>query len=117
MKIKTGPSRKTSFPSLRKEDRVHVLSGKDKGKEGRILKVDRSNQRIIFEEINKIKKSVKPNQTNPQGGFIERENFLNVSKVMLVCPSCHKPTRVGHSVVSDGRKVRVCRQCDEHIDK
>ncbi len=117
MKIKSMVTRSQSFPSLRKNDKVRVLSGKDRGKEGLILKIDRSNNRIIVEDVNKITKTVKPNQTNPQGGFITRENFLGVSRVMLICPLCHKPTRVGHAILSDGKKVRTCRHCQEHIDK
>jgi large subunit ribosomal protein L24 len=106
-----------NFPPLRKNDRVKILSGKDKGKEGQVLKVDRTNNKIIVEDINKITKAVKPDQKNPQGGFVVKENFLNVSKVMVICPSCKKTTRISHIILPTGKKVRSCKQCSEHIDK
>ena len=117
MKIKNSRQTQSSFPSLRKNDKVMVLSGKDKGKEGLILKVDRFSNKVIVENVNQIKKAIKPDQNHPQGGIVTRENYLGVSKVMLVCPGCHKPTRVSHSILSDGKKVRVCKHCQEHIDK
>ncbi|MHB1606722.1 MAG: 50S ribosomal protein L24 [Leptospirales bacterium] len=117
MKIKTTPAKSQSFPSLRNKDLVRVLSGKDRGKEGKILKVDRMNNKVLVEDVNKITKAVKPDQSHPQGGFIVRENYLGVSRVMLICPRCQKPTRVGHQFLADGKKVRICRHCQEHIDK
>lgn len=108
---------KPNFPSIKKNDKVKVLSGKDKGKEGQVLRVDRGNNKIIVEDINKITKAVKPDQKNPQGGFLVKENFLNVSKVMIICPSCKHTTRVKHTVLSDGKKVRACIHCSEHLDK
>lgn len=117
MKIKSNRAKSQSFPSLRNKDLVRVLSGKDRGKEGKILKVDRTNNMVLVEDVNKITKAVKPNQSNPQGGFLIRENYLGVSRVMLICPRCQKATRVGHKFMSDGKKVRVCRHCQEHIDK
>jgi|UniRef100_A0A7C3R3F6 large subunit ribosomal protein L24 len=117
MKIKNSSQRKQSFPALRKDDKVKILSGKDKGKEGLILKVDRSANRVIVENVNQIIKAIKPDQNHPQGGFLTRENYLGASRVMLICPSCHKPTRIAQSILSDGKKVRVCKHCQEHIDK
>ncbi|MHB1731584.1 MAG: 50S ribosomal protein L24 [Leptospirillum sp.] len=108
---------KPNFPAIKKNDKVKILSGKDKGKEGQVLRVDRGNNKLIVEDINKITKAVKPDQKNPQGGFLVKENFLNASKVMIICPSCKKTTRVKHVVLADGKKVRSCIHCSEHLDK
>lgn len=108
---------KPNFPSIKKNDRVKVISGKDKGKEGQVLKVDRIGNKVLVEDVNKITKAIKPDQRNPQGGFLVRENPLNASKVMVVCPTCKKATRIQHQTLSTGKKVRVCKKCSEHIDK
>ena len=106
-----------SFPSLKKDDMVVVTVGKDKGKTGKIIKVDRDHHRVFVENCNMIKKTVKPSQTAPQGGFIERENFLNASNVMIECPQCRKPTRIAHKILETGKKVRACKKCHELIDQ
>lgn len=105
------------FPPLRKGDVVLVTVGKDRGKSGKIIKVDRDHHRVFVEKVNMQKKAVKPNQAFPQGGFLERENFLNASNVMVECPHCHKPTRVGHRILETGKKIRVCKKCKELIDQ
>ena len=106
-----------SFPTLKKEDKVLILSGKEKGKSGKIIRVDRLKHRVYVENLNMIKKTVKPNQNAPQGGFIEKENFINASNVMVECPQCNKPTRISHRILESGKKYRVCKKCNEIIDK
>ncbi|MCE5201982.1 MAG: 50S ribosomal protein L24 [Synergistaceae bacterium] len=102
---------------IKKGDRVRVISGKDAGKEGKILKRDIQKETVIIENINMITKSVRPNQKDPRGGLIKKEAAMHACKVMLVCPSCGKATRVGRAYLDSGKKVRVCKQCGEIIDK
>lgn len=106
MRVKTG---------LKKEDKVKVIAGKDKGKIGKILKVDRKENRVIVENINKVKRHVKPNMQNRQGGIIEKEASIHTSNVMLLCSQCMKPVRISHKILEDGKKVRVCNKCNEVI--
>ncbi len=101
---------------VKKNDRVKILSGKDKGKEGKVLKVFPSTGKIIVEGINYVKKHQRPTDKNPQGGIVRQEAPIYASKVMVVCPSCGKPTRIRKGYLEDGRKVRVCKKCGEVID-
>ncbi len=102
---------------LRKGDRVYIVSGKDKGKEGKILRRDVAKDTIVVENINIVTKSSRPNQKNPRGGFLKMEAPINASKAMLVCPSCGKPTRIARAFLDSGNKVRVCKKCGEVVDK
>jgi large subunit ribosomal protein L24 len=103
---------------IRKNDTVAVNTGKDRGKRGRVLKVIPGGNRLIVEGVNMIKRHTRPNpQRNIQGGIIEREAALHASNVQLVCPECGAPTRIGHRVLGDGRKVRICRKCEGVVDK
>ena len=102
---------------VKKGDRVKVLCGKDKGKEGEILRAIPQKQRVVVEKVGLIKKAMRPTQQNPQGGIITIEAPIHVSNVMLICPTCGKPTRVGHAVNDEGKKVRVCKKCGKDIDK
>jgi large subunit ribosomal protein L24 len=103
---------------LRKNDNVLVITGKDRGKRGRILKVIPETNRLVVEGVNMIKRHMKPNPgRNIKGGIVEREASMHVSNVQLVCPECGAQTRVGHKLLGDGRKVRVCRKCDGVVDK
>lgn len=102
---------------LKKGDKVLVISGKDKGKEGNILKRDVERDLVIVENVNVVTKSVRPSQKNPQGGLQKLEAPLRASKVMFVCPSCGKATRLGRAFLDNGRKVRVCKKCGEIADK
>jgi|SRR3954462_6420457 len=108
--------------SLRKNDNVLVITGKDRGKKGRILKVVPSKKtgqvRFVVEGVNLIKRHTKANPgKNVKGGIVEREASLHSSNVQLVCPECGAQTRVGHKMLGDGRKVRVCRKCEGVVDK
>jgi large subunit ribosomal protein L24 len=103
---------------IRKNDNVVVITGKDRGKRGRVLKVVPDNNRLIIEGVNLIKRHTKPNpQRGIKGGVMEREAALHASNVQLVCPECGKPTRLGKKILGDGRKVRVCRKCEGVVDK
>jgi large subunit ribosomal protein L24 len=103
--------------SIKRNDTVEVISGKEKGKRGKVLIVLRDKQRVIVERVNFIKRHQRPTQKVRQGGIIEREGSLHVSNVMLVCGKCGKPTRTGSQELADGRRVRVCKRCNEIVDK
>jgi large subunit ribosomal protein L24 len=103
---------------IKKNDTVTVMTGKDRGKQGRVLKVLPENNRLIVEGVNFIKRHTKPNpQRQIKGGVIEREASLHASNVQFVCPECGKPTRLGKRILGDGRKVRICRKCEGVVDK
>jgi large subunit ribosomal protein L24 len=101
---------------LKKNDKVKVIAGKDSGKIGKVLKVNRKKQRILVENINVVKRHQKPTAQNRQGGIVESEALLDWSNVMLMCNKCVKPVRVKMQELEDGKKVRVCRKCNEQID-
>ena len=100
--------------SIRKDDLVVVLSGKDKGKQGKVLGTVPGSLKVVVEGINMVTCHVKPRKQGEEGGIIQRETPIYASKVMLVCPKCGKPTRVGHTVI-DGEKVRACKKCGAAI--
>ena len=103
---------------IRKNDTVLVITGKDRGKRGRVLKVLPDKNRLIVEGMNVIKRHTKPNPgKNIKGGIVEREAPLALSNVQLVCPECSNRTRVGRQRLDDGRRVRICRKCKGVIDK
>ena len=103
---------------IRKNDNVLVITGKNRGARGRVLRVDPLRNRLVVEGVNMIKRHTKPNpQKNVPGGIVEREASLHASNVQLVCPECGKQTRVGRKVLGDGRKVRICRKCEGVVDK
>lgn len=101
---------------IKKNDTVMVIAGKYKGKKGRVIRVMPSEEKVIVEKINIVKKHMKPSKKYTQGGIIEKEAPLHISKVMLLCPKCEKPTRIGAQVLADGSKVRVCKKCKEVMD-
>ncbi len=100
---------------IKVNDTVVMLSGRDKGQTGKVIKVDRANNKLIVEGLNKIFKHVKKSQRNPQGGRLSRESFIDASKVMLVCPKTGKPTRIGVRVLADGSKERYSKKSGETI--
>ena len=96
-------------------DTVVVLSGKDKGKQGKVLQVSPKERKVIVEGLNIATKHVKPRRQGEQGGIVEAEAAMYACKVQLVCPKCGKATRIGHKILEDGSKVRVCKSCNEEI--
>lgn len=107
---------KKNVLNVRKGDTVKVLKGKDSGKEGKILRAIPETNRVVVEKINMMKKAMRPTQQNPQGGISSMEAPLHASNVMLVCPQCKKPTRVGHRIDDANKKHRVCKKCNKDID-
>jgi len=104
--------------SIRRNDNVVVLAGKSKGRTGRVLRVFRAEGRAIVEGVNFVRKHTKANpQKNIKGGILEREAPVDLSNLMPVCGECGKPTRVGHKILEDGKKVRACRRCGGVLDK
>jgi large subunit ribosomal protein L24 len=103
---------------IRKNDQVLVTTGKDRGKKGRVIRVVPEKNRLIVEGVNLIKRHTRPNPAkNIKGGVVQREASLHASNVQLVCPECGAQTRIGHRVLDDGRKVRICRKCGGVVDK
>jgi len=101
---------------IRRNDTVKVITGRDKGKEGRVLRVFPNDAKILVEHVMMVKKHVRPNpQRNIKGGIAEQESRIAISNVQLVCPTCG-PVRIGHEVRGD-RKVRVCKKCGTTLDK
>ena len=100
--------------NIKKDDKVVVPSGKDKGKQGKVLVADPKAMKVIVEGVNVATKHQKPRKQGEEGGIIKVETPLYAAKVQLVCPKCGKGTRVGHKI-ADGKKVRVCKKCGEEI--
>jgi len=103
---------------IHKNDTVLVIAGNARGKTGKVLKMFRDERRVIVEGVNIIKRHSRPSQKNPQGGIMQKESSISAANVMVICPKCNKPSRVGRKPVSDsttGRKhmMRVCRNCEE----
>ncbi len=102
---------------IRKGDTVMVVAGRERGKTGKVLTLDPSTGHVTVEKLNMIKRHTKPNQKARQGGILEREAPLAISNVMLYCANCQKPVRVGIKVSEDGRRMRICRKCQEVLEK
>ena len=107
---------------LKKEDTVRVISGRDKGRTGRVLQVNRETGKVLVEHVSMIKRHTRPNPAKQvKGGIAERESPINASNVMIVCPGCNKAVRVAHhvDVVAGGksRRTRVCRKCGQTLDR
>ena len=101
---------------IKKDDKVKVIAGKDKGKVGKVLKVSGKKNRLLVENINVVKRHTKPSAQNRQGGILESEALIHWSNVMLMCNKCIEPVRVKTKTLDDGKKVRICRKCSEIID-
>ena len=101
---------------IRKNDNVLVIAGKDRGKQGKVRIAYPKKNRVLVDGINFIKKHARATGQARQAGIIEREESIDVSDVMLLCGKCNQPTRIGSRFLGDGKKVRVCRRCNEVID-
>lgn len=102
---------------VKKGDTVFVITGKDKGKKGRVIAAYPKKNKVLVEGINMVKKHAKPTQANPQGGIINQEAPIHVSNVMLVDPKTGEPTRVGYKILENGKKIRIAKKSGEPIDK
>jgi large subunit ribosomal protein L24 len=111
-----GKNEKFRILPVKAEDQVEILAGKDKGKRGKILRTIPSQNKVLVEGLNQVKKTVRPTQTNPQGGIQTVEAPLHVSNVALVCPTCGEKTRVSRRRDDNGKKIRVCKKCNGDID-
>ena len=104
--------------NLKKGDNVEVITGKDAGKTGKVLKVIPEKNRVIVQGVGFVKKHTRPNpQRNIKGGIAEREAPIHASNVMIVCGECNKRTRIGHKLMADGKKARICRHCQGVLDR
>lgn len=102
---------------IRRNDTVKVITGRDKGKQGRVLRVIPEKGKVLVEHVMIVKKNVRPNpQKQIKGGIAEQESAISISNIMLVCGSCNRPARIGHQVRGD-RKVRVCKSCGNTLEK
>ena len=108
---------KKNETNIRKDDKVKIITGKDRGKIGKVLKVTGKKNRIVVENINMVKRHRRPSAQTKQGGIIEGEAAIHRSNVMLMCSKCLSPTRIKMKRLENGKKVRACRKCDEIIDK
>ena len=96
-------------------DTVKIISGRDRGKQGKVLAVSPKEGKVIVEKCNMVSKHVKPRRMGEQGGIVKAESAIYASKVQVVCPRCGKQTRVGHKILSDGKKERICVKCKEAL--
>ena len=102
---------------VRKGDTVAVITGRERGKRGKVLRVSPEKGRVLVEHVNMVKKHQRPTQKLRQGGIIEREGAMALSNVLLVCSRCDKASRTGIKLLADGRKVRMCKRRGEAVDK
>ena len=101
--------------SIKKDDVVVVLSGKDKGKQGKVLEVQPKAGKVIVEKVNMVSRHTKPRKQGEEGGILQKEAPIYACKVQRVCPKCNKATRPAHKVLADGKKVRNCKKCVAEI--
>jgi large subunit ribosomal protein L24 len=104
----------TRMPALKKGDMVQIIAGREKGKTGKVLRIDLKTSRIFVEKLNIVKRNTKPTQKNPQGGVLEKEAGLDVSNVQLLCAKCNRGVRFGIKQVGD-KKSRACKKCGNEI--
>jgi len=103
---------------IKKGDEVVVIAGKDRGKRGKVLRVDRERQRVVVEGVNFVKRHTRPNPSkNIQGGIVEREAPIHVSNLLVISPESGRPSRVGYTILDDGRKVRVAKVDGAILDR
>jgi large subunit ribosomal protein L24 len=103
-------------PLIKKNDKVVVLTGKEKGKIGTVLKVDSEKGRVLVEKVNMVKRHTRPGGKQAQGGIIEKEAPIQISNLMVMCSKCAEPTKIGKRLLEDGSRVRVCKKCGELLE-
>lgn len=102
---------------IRKDDQIMVIAGREKGKTGKVMKVDPEKSKVYVEKLNMVKRHQKPSQKYKHGGIIEKEAPMAISNLMLLCEKCKGPVRVGKKLLDDGKRVRFCKKCGEVLDK
>jgi large subunit ribosomal protein L24 len=101
---------------IRKNDSVMVIKGRERGKTGKVLRVIREKDAVIIERVNLVKRHTRPRGPQQPGGIVEKEASLQSGNVMIMCDKCNAPVRIGHKILADGRKIRICRRCHEALD-
>lgn len=101
---------------IRKNDSVMVISGKEKGKTGKVLRVLPKEDSVLIERLNLVKRHSRPRGPKQPGGIVEKEASIPVSNLMIMCDKCNAPVRIGHKILNDGGKIRICRRCGEALD-
>jgi large subunit ribosomal protein L24 len=101
---------------IRKNDSVIVIGGKERGKTGKVLRVVPDKDAVIIERLNMVKRHTKPRGPQQPGGIVEKEAAIHASNIMILCDKCNAPVRVGHKILADGKKIRICRRCNEALD-
>jgi large subunit ribosomal protein L24 len=101
---------------IRRNDSVMVIAGKERGKSGKVLRVNPEKDAIIIERVNLVKRHTKARGPQQPGGIVEKEALVPASNVMMMCDKCNAPVRVGHKILGDGKKIRICRRCREALD-
>ncbi len=102
--------------NIRKNDSVMVITGRERGKTGKVLKVLSEGDRVVIERVNLVKRHLRPRGPQQPGGIVEKEAPIHTSNIMLMCDKCNAPVRVGRKILADGQKVRICRRCGDPID-
>ena len=100
---------------IKKGDTVKVVTGKEKGKTGKVISILKDQDRVVVEKVNFVKRHQRPDAKG-KGGIVQKEGAMHVSNVMVLCGKCEKEMRIGHKTLQDGKKVRVCRKCGELLD-
>ena len=101
---------------IRKNDSVIVIGGKERGKTGKVLRVMPDKDAVVIERLNMVKRHTKPRGPQQPGGIVEKEAAIHASNIMILCDKCNAPVRVGHKILADGKKIRICRRCNEALD-
>lgn len=101
---------------IRKNDSVIVIGGKERGKTGKVLRVLPDKDAVVIERLNMVKRHTKPRGPQQPGGIVEKEAAIHASNIMILCDKCNAPVRVGHKTLADGKKIRICRRCNEALD-
>jgi large subunit ribosomal protein L24 len=101
---------------IRKNDSVMVIAGKERGKTGKVLRVLTEKGAVIIERVNVVKRHTKPRGPQQPGGIIEKEASVHASNIMIMCDKCNAPVRIGRKLLADGKKIRICRRCNEALD-
>jgi large subunit ribosomal protein L24 len=101
---------------IRKNDSVMVIAGKERGKTGKVLRVLTDRDGVIIERLNMVKRHTKPRGPQQSGGIVEKEAAIHASNIMIMCDKCNAPARVGRKILADGKKIRICRNCNEALE-